>query len=74
MRSPAYLFRVPMACRSTTSTSFGRLRLSTRVRPRAAASWYLHAVEGRDREIAKRLSELAGHGDAARLPRVIYMQ
>jgi hypothetical protein len=34
----------------------------------AAARRYLHAVDGRDREIAKALSELAAHGDAARLP------
>ncbi|WP_244933152.1 tyrosine-type recombinase/integrase [Micromonospora tulbaghiae] len=37
----------------------------------AAASRYLHAVDGRDREIAKALSELAAHGDVARLPRHI---
>jgi integrase len=35
----------------------------------AAARRYLHAVDGRDREIAKALSELAAHGDAARLPK-----
>ena len=40
----------------------------------AAASRYLHAVAGRDREIAKRLSELAIRGDAALLPPGIYMQ
>lgn len=34
----------------------------------AAARRYLHAVDGRDREIAKALSNLAAHGDAARLP------
>ncbi|MFI7574665.1 tyrosine-type recombinase/integrase [Micromonospora sp. NPDC049497] len=33
----------------------------------AAARRYLHAVDGRDREIAKALSELAAHGDVARL-------
>lgn len=37
----------------------------------AAANRYLHAVEGRDREIAAALSQLAAHGDAARLPRTI---
>jgi integrase len=35
----------------------------------AAARRYLHAVDGRDREIAKALSNLAAHGDVARLPR-----
>ena len=37
----------------------------------AAANRYLHAVEGRDAEIAAALSELARSGDAARLPRSI---
>ncbi|MCM0673604.1 tyrosine-type recombinase/integrase [Micromonospora phytophila] len=37
----------------------------------AAVRRYLHAVDGRDREIAKALSELAAHGDVARLPRRI---
>jgi integrase len=36
-----------------------------------AARRYLHAVDGRDREIAKALSALAAHGDAARLPRSV---
>lgn len=40
----------------------------------AAARRYLHAVDGRDREIAKALSDLAAHGDAARLPRHITMR
>lgn len=39
-----------------------------------AARRYLHAVDGRDREIAKSLSELAAHGDVARLPRQITMR
>jgi integrase len=34
----------------------------------AAARRYLHTVEGRDHEIAKALSRLAEHGNAARLP------
>jgi len=34
----------------------------------AAARRYVHAVEGRDREIAAALSRLAQHGDSARLP------
>jgi integrase len=37
----------------------------------AAARRYLHAVDGRDQEIAKALSDLARHGDASRLPRRI---
>jgi integrase len=37
----------------------------------AAANRYLHAVEGRDAEIAAALSELATSGDAAKLPRSI---
>ncbi|MEV0806514.1 hypothetical protein [Micromonospora sp. NPDC050200] len=40
----------------------------------AAARRYLHAVDGRGREIAKALSELAAHGDVARLPRHITMR
>ena len=35
----------------------------------AAAQRYLHAVEGRDREVAEGLSRLAEAGDAAKLPR-----
>jgi integrase len=35
----------------------------------AAALRYLHAVEGRDREVAQALSRLAQAGDAAQLPR-----
>ncbi|MGW3606646.1 tyrosine-type recombinase/integrase [Micromonospora sp. NPDC005161] len=38
----------------------------------AAARRYLHAVDGRDRESAKALSELAAHGDVAPLPRHIH--
>ena len=37
----------------------------------AAALRYLHAVEGRDREVAEALSRLAEAGDAAKLPRKI---
>jgi integrase len=37
----------------------------------AAARRYMHAVDGRDREIAQALSTLAGHGDVARLPKRI---
>jgi hypothetical protein len=37
----------------------------------AASNRYLHAVEGRDAEIALALSELAARGNAARLPKSI---
>jgi integrase len=40
----------------------------------AAAQRYLHAVDGRDAEIASALSELAAHGDAARLPKSIVVK
>jgi len=40
----------------------------------AAANRYLHAVEGRAREIASELSHLAAHGDAAQLPRRIVVK
>ncbi|MEU0092675.1 hypothetical protein [Kribbella sp. NPDC006257] len=36
-----------------------------------AAQRYIHAVEGRDAEVAKALSEIASNGSAARLPRTI---
>jgi hypothetical protein len=39
-----------------------------------AAKRYLHAVDGRDAEIANALSELAAHGDAAKLPKSITMR
>ena len=39
-----------------------------------AAYRYLHAVDGRDAEIASALSELAAHGNAARLPRTIVVK
>jgi hypothetical protein len=34
-----------------------------------AARRYLHTVEGRDAEIAQRLSEIAEHGNPAKLPK-----
>jgi hypothetical protein len=40
----------------------------------AAANRYLHAVDGRDAEIASVLSALAAHGDAARLPKSIVVK
>jgi integrase len=50
---------------ATMADLMRRLGHSTMV----AARRYLHTVEGRDAEIAKALSELARHDDAARLPR-----
>lgn len=40
----------------------------------AAANRYLHAVAGRDHEVAAALSDLAAHGDAAKLPRSIVIR
>jgi integrase len=40
----------------------------------AAANRYLHAVDGRDAEIASALSDLAAHGNAARLPKSIVVK
>jgi len=40
----------------------------------AASYRYLHAVDGRDAEIASALSELAEHGNAAKLPRSIVVK
>lgn len=37
----------------------------------AAAQRYMHAVDGRDAEIAKALSVLADRGDATKLPKSI---
>ena len=45
-----------------------RSRFAGRVVP------YLHAVDGRDAEIAAALSDLAAHGDAARLPKSIVVK
>jgi hypothetical protein len=40
----------------------------------AASYRYLHAVDGRDAEIATALSALAKHGNAAKLPRTIVVK
>ncbi len=40
----------------------------------AASYRYLHAVDGRDEEIASALSELAARGDASKLPRSIVIK
>ncbi|GAA2388128.1 putative prophage phiRv2 integrase [Catellatospora methionotrophica] len=54
---------------ATMADLMRRLGHSTMV----AAKRYLHAVEGRDAEIAKALSDLAAHGDIARLPKRVTM-
>lgn len=40
----------------------------------AASLRYLHAVEGRDKEVADQLSKLAAHGNAAKLPKTIIVK
>ena len=40
----------------------------------AASYRYLHAVDGRDAEIATALSDLAAYGDPAKLPRSIVIK
>ncbi|KMS84279.1 hypothetical protein ACZ91_48660 [Streptomyces regensis] len=40
----------------------------------AAALRYMHAVEGRDKELAGELSKLAGRRDAVKLPETIYVK
>jgi hypothetical protein len=40
----------------------------------AASYRYLHAVDGRDAEIASALSDLAAHGDAAKPPKSIVVK
>ena len=37
----------------------------------AAAQRYVHAIEGRDQEVARALSDIAANGAAAKLPRTI---
>ena len=58
---------------STGATTKDLMRRLGHVSP-AAANRYLHAVDGRDAEIASALSELAAHGDAARLPKSIVVK
>ncbi|WP_280258675.1 site-specific integrase [Nocardia wallacei] len=40
----------------------------------AAAARYMHAVDGRDAEVAQELSRLAARGDAVKLPRTIVVK
>lgn len=58
---------------STGATTKDLMRRLGHASP-AAANRYLHAVEGRDAEIASALSDLAAHGDAARLPKSIVVK
>jgi integrase len=58
---------------STGATTKDLMRRLGHASP-AAANRYLHAVDGRDAEIAFALSELAAHGDAARLPKSIVVK
>jgi integrase len=58
---------------STGATQKDLMRRLGRASP-AASNRYLHAVEGRDAEIARALSELAASGDAARLPKSIVVK
>lgn len=55
------------AAGATTADLMKRLGHSTEVQARR----YLHAVDGRDREIAQALSRIAETGDASKLPRII---
>lgn len=55
---------------STGATTKDLMRRLGHASP-VAANRYLHTVDGRDAEIAAALSELAEHGDAARLPKTI---
>jgi integrase len=52
---------------ATTADLMKRAGHSTAV----AAQRYIHAVEGRDEDVARALSEIAANGHAARLPRSI---
>jgi integrase len=58
---------------STGATTKDLMRRLGHASP-AAANRYLHAVDGRDAEIASALSDLAAHGDPARLPKSIVIK
>jgi integrase len=58
---------------STGATTKDLMRRLGHASP-AAANRYLHAVDGRDAQIAAALSELAEHGDASRLPKSIVIK
>ncbi|WP_374970650.1 tyrosine-type recombinase/integrase [Terrabacter sp. BE26] len=54
---------------AATGVSLVDLKKRLRHSSTAAAQRYMHAVEGRDAQIADALSKLAERGDASRLPR-----
>jgi integrase len=58
---------------STGATTKDLMRRLGHASP-AAANRYLHAVDGRDAQIAAALSDLAEHGDASRLPKSIVVK
>jgi integrase len=58
---------------STGATTKDLMRRLGHASP-AAANRYLHTVNGRDAEIASALSDLAAHGDPARLPKSIVVR
>jgi len=58
---------------STGATTKDLMRCLGHASP-AAANRYLHTVDGRDAEIASALSDLAAHGNAARLPKSIVIK
>jgi len=58
---------------STGATTKDLMRRMGHASP-VASYRYLHAVDGRDAEIASALSELATHGDAAKLPKSIVVK
>ena len=58
---------------STGATTKDLMRRLGHASP-AAANRYLHTVDGRDAEIASALSDLAAHGNAARLPKSIVIK
>jgi integrase len=58
---------------STGATTKDLMRRLGHASP-TAANRYLHAVDGRDAEIAAALSDLAAHGDASRLPKSIIIK
>ena len=66
-------FDAPSVFGSILGKRAGSFRLAPLDSQVPAARRYLHAVDGRDREIAKALS-LAAHGEVARLPRHITMR
>jgi hypothetical protein len=61
---------IPARLWSTGATVKDLMRRLGHASP-AAANRYLYTVAGRDAEVTSALSDLAAHGDAARLPKSI---